>query len=112
MVMSSLTFKSALQDFRNARQQAALQEIIGRLTGRSTKLLSYDDVAKKLKLNTRSDRGVQPIRVNAIVGSVGRYTDFTRTFLPRQKEDEQRWARVKTVTATSRDGIPPIEVYK
>ncbi len=110
MTLQPLTFKSALQDFRNARSQGALQEIIGRLTGRSTRLLSYDEVAGKLKLGSRSDRGVQSIRLEAIVGSVGRYTDFTRTFLPRQKEDEQRWARVKTVT--QRDGVPPIEVYK
>jgi hypothetical protein len=29
------------------------------------------------------------------VGSVGRYSDFTRTFLPRVQSDEQRWAKVK-----------------
>ena len=110
MAFTELRFKTALVDFRNARQQAALQEIIGRLTGRSTKLLSYEEVAKKLKLTSRSDRGVQSIPIHAIVGSVGRYTDFTRTFLPRQKEDEQRWARVKA--ATDGEGMPPIEVYK
>ncbi len=110
MAFTTPGFKTALQDFREAHQQAALQEIIGRLTGRSTRLLSYDEVAKKLKLNSRSDRGVQTILVNAIVGSVGRYTDFTRTFLPRQKQDGQRWARVKAVTL--KEGIPPIEVYK
>ena len=110
MAFLSINFQSALQDFRKARQQAALQEIIGRLTGRSTRLLSYDEVAKKLKLTSRSDRGVQPIPVSAIVGSVGRYTDFTRTFLPRQREDAQRWARVKA--ASHKDGLPPIDVYK
>jgi nucleotide-binding universal stress UspA family protein len=110
MAFTSLSFKTALQDFRNARQQAALQEIIGWLTGRRTQLLSFDEVAKKLRLTSRSDRGVQPIPVNAIIGSVGRYTDFTRTFLPRQKEDEQRWARVKAVT--DKEGIQAIDVYK
>lgn len=111
MASNSLGFKMAIQDFRNARQQAALQEIFGRLTGRSTQLLDYDEVAKKLKLTSRADRGVRPIPLQAIVGSVGRYTDFTRTFLPRQKEDEQRWARVKTVVA-GKEAVPPIEVYK
>jgi nucleotide-binding universal stress UspA family protein len=110
MPSEQLAFQTALRDFRDAHQQAALQEIIGRLTGRSTRLLSYDEVAKKLKLAGRTDRGVQQIPVKAIVGSVGRYTDFTRTFLPRQQDDEQRWARVKTVI--DKGGMPPIDVYK
>jgi nucleotide-binding universal stress UspA family protein len=106
-------YRSALQDFRAARQQAALQDVLARLTGRSTRLLSYDEVAHLLKLGPRSDRGIRQIPIEAIVGSVGRYTDFTRTFLPRQDADQQRWARVKAATGGSQGaGIPPIDVYK
>ena len=50
--------------------------------------------------------------MDAIVGSVGRYTDFTRTFLPRNSNDQQRWANVKAVFMESGAGLPPIEVYK
>ena len=73
---------SAIEDFHQARQRASIQEVIARFTGRSNQLLSYDDVAQKLRLNTRTERGIQNIPLAAIVGSVGRYTDFTRTFLP------------------------------
>jgi nucleotide-binding universal stress UspA family protein len=100
----------AINDFRSARQRAALQDVIGRITGRSNRLLSYEEVAQKLKLSARADRGIRQIPVRAIVGSVGRYTDFTRTFLPRQREDEQRWARLKA--AVSPGQFPPIDVYK
>lgn len=103
-------YQSALYDFRQAHQRAAVQEIVGRLTGKSTRLLSYEEVASKLKLSARSDRGIHQIPVNAIVGSVGRYTDFSRTFLPRDAQDEQRWARVKTAFAGT--PFPPIDVYK
>jgi nucleotide-binding universal stress UspA family protein len=103
----------ALQDFHAAQLRGKLQGVLARITGRSNQLLSYEEVADKLKLQGRSDKGVQMIPVNAIVGSVGRYTDFTRTFLPRRTEDRQRWAGVKAAT---RDpigpGLPPIEVYK
>jgi nucleotide-binding universal stress UspA family protein len=105
-----IDLKTAIRDFREARQRAALQEVIGRLTGRSTQLLSYEEVAQKLKLSVRADRGIRSIPIRSIVGSVGRYTDFTRTFLPLQQEDEQRWARVKTAVSTV--SFPPIEVYK
>src|SRR5262249_54752575 len=53
------------------------------------------------------------IPVNAIVGSVGRYTDFTRSFLPRNESDQTRWARVKlAIDDPGGTGVPPIDVYK
>ena len=101
----------AVHDFQEARQRAALQEILARLTGKSNQLLSYEDVAEKLKLRARIERGVQMIPLDAIVGSVGRYAEFTRTFLPRHDEDQQRWVSVKTAMDSGM-GWPPIEVYK
>src|SRR5215216_3403942 len=104
-------FRLAVQDFQSARQRASIQEILARITGKSTQLLSYDEVAEKLKLRGRSERGLKNIPLDAIVGSVGRYTDFTRTFLPRRVGDQQRWARVKAAMEEG-VGLPPIEVYK
>jgi nucleotide-binding universal stress UspA family protein len=102
---------SAIEDFRKARSQAAMKEILARFRGESTTLLPFDEVRKKLRLQSGVERGLQDIPVDAIVGSVGRYTDFTRDFLPRQDVDEYRWARVLQAT-TSLAGVPPIEVYK
>lgn len=106
-----LSLSSAVEDFRSARRQAGLEEILARLSGRSTDLLSYEDVRKKLKLRSSSARGLHDIPLEHIVGSVGRYTDFTRSFLPRRSSDEERWARVKVATIDSA-GLPPIEVYQ
>lgn len=111
MSMLPGSFHNAVQDFHSARQRASIQEVLARITGKSTKLLSYDDVAEKLKLRARSDRGVQNVPLDAIVGSVSRYTDFTRTFLPRRDDDRERWARVKSAMETG-GGVPPIDVYK
>ncbi len=108
---SSLGFYPAVQDFRRARRQAALERIVARLTGKSADLLSYEDVRRKLKVRSRAMRGLEEIPLDAVVGSVGRYTDFTRSFLPRQDSDEGRWARVKSA-ATGSSGLPPIEVYQ
>src|SRR5512147_1618593 len=88
----------AIHDFQSAHLRAKLQGVLARVTGRSNELLSYEDVASKLKLQGRSDKGIRSIPVDAIIGSVGRYTDFTRTFLPRRAEDQQRWANVKAMT--------------
>jgi len=113
MTDNPLNYRDALQDFNDARRKAAMQEVLARLTGKSNELLSYEEVAKKLKLNVRTERGVHEIPVKAIVGSVGRYTEFTRSFLPRKNKDQERWARVKTVIDDPWGaGLPPIEVYK
>src|SRR5215468_11427004 len=104
---SNYEFHAAIQDFQSARQRAGMEEVLARISGKSNELLSYDEVAQKLHLRGRSDAGIKSIPVDAIVGSVGRYTDFTRTFLPRSNEDQERWARVKA--AFMLQALPPIE---
>ena len=101
----------AIQDFRSARWQGILEQMLAQLTGRSAELLAYDDVRTKLKATETAPRVLREIPLDAIVGSVGRYTDFTRSFLPRSGDDEERWVRVR-VKMEELSGLPPIEVYQ
>jgi nucleotide-binding universal stress UspA family protein len=113
MFSNSRKYYSAVQDFHDARRKASIQEILARLAGKSSELLSYEEVAEKLKLNVRTERGVHDIPLKAIIGSVGRYTEFSRNFLPLKNGDQQRWARVKAaVDDPESSGLPPIEVYQ
>lgn len=105
------TRATALEDFLQARRQANLQSLLARMSGRSIDLLNYEDVRRALKVTTRVDRGLQEIELDAIIGSVGRYTDFTRTFLPRSDSSKERWATVRQI-ATDGEGWPPIAVYQ
>lgn len=109
--MTQRGYLAALEDFRRVRRQAALEQVLGRLTGRSDQLLSYEDVRRQVGAQGAIERGLHEIPLDAIVGSVGRYGDFTRTFLPRSDSMQERWARVKTV-ATDMTGWPPIDVFK
>jgi len=104
-------YHAALNDFERARRQAALQQTLARLRGESSALLKYDEIRKQLKVTGISEQGIQEIPLDAIVGSVGRSSDYTRDFMPVQDSDEQRWARVKTAFL-SMTGVPPIEVYQ
>ena len=104
-------YEIAVQDFKRARREAALQQLLSRVNGRSNELLAYDQIIEKLKVVDSVGRGLQEIPLDAIVGSVGRYQDFTRTFLPKKDSDEGRWAGVKTAVLDMR-GWPPIDVYK
>ena len=106
-----MSLSSAINDFNEAQRKASIKTILSRITGKSTDLLSYDEVLKRFRIQGQTDRGRKDIPLDKIVGSVGRYADFTADFLPRKNANAQRWARVKMATEKL-EGLPPIEVYK
>ncbi len=106
-----MNYSNAIEDFRRARQQAVLKEILVHITGTSTRLLSFDEVRQSLKAQNSSERGLMEIPIESIIGSVNRYTDFTRDFLPTENVQPERWARVD-MALTAQAGVPPIDVYK
>lgn len=103
--------QTAVRDFDRARKQAAIRQFFARVRGQSYELLSYDAVHDQLGASGAVQRGVQEISLDSIVGSVGRYQDFTRDFLPKRDSDEERWVGVKTAVDQMK-GMPPIEVYQ
>jgi len=102
---------AAVQDFRRARARATLDEILARLTGRPPNLLAYDEVREHLRGKARSERRLEQIPLDAITGSVGRYVDFTRSFLPREDRDEARWIEARE-ELTNPGPVRPIRVYR
>jgi nucleotide-binding universal stress UspA family protein len=109
--MGSEMLSSAINDFHRARNRAVIKELVARFTGENVNLLSFDEVRKKLNAQASASRGLQDIPLEAIVGSVNRYDDFTRDFLPRKNVEAQRWARVE-LAYHGLTGLDPIEVYK
>jgi nucleotide-binding universal stress UspA family protein len=107
----SIGITRALQDFHSARQKAILQEIVARFTGGSTELLSFDEVRQKLKAQVVPKKVLKEIPLNAIIGSVNRYQDFSRDFLPGKNITEERWANIELANYGMK-GLPPIEVYQ
>ncbi len=108
---NELQYRIARDDFRRARRQAVLNEITARIRGKPVDLLPFEEVRKTLKASGEESQGLQTIPLKAIVGSVGRYTDFTRDFLPRRDTTVSRWVRVKTAIRNS-GVLRPIQVYK
>lgn len=104
-------YSSAINDFHRARDRAFLHSIMERITGESTELLSYDEVRHRLKAVGTSQVVLKDIPLSAIVGSVGRYSDFTRDFLPKKDSIASRWTNIRTA-AVGLSGLPPIEVYQ
>lgn len=107
----STYYTEGINVFQNARRQAFIQEMMGLLRGQSAELLSFDDIKARLRLREESYKGLQNVPVDQIVGSVGRYRDFTSNFLPRGSTSRDRWSRVYA-QVNSLEGTPPVELYK
>jgi hypothetical protein len=80
--------------------------------GRTPELLSFEAVQSALKLRQQIEsRQPTIIPLDKVIGSVGRYRDFTREFLPKEAVSQNRWQAVD-VAMQSPTGLPPIEVYQ
>jgi hypothetical protein len=101
----------ARERFRRQVNQAQVGDLLSLITGSDTDLISYHEVANRLRARQQIEMGTQMIPLDRIVGSVGRYRDFTRTFLPRASVNEERWTRLDAAM-NSMEGWPPIEVFK
>ena len=81
------------------------------MTRRSNELLPFDTVRTHLPTAAQQYRGAQEVPLSKIVGSVGRYRDFDRAFLPRQNNTKQRWLSIGRARYQDVD-LPPVELYK
>jgi hypothetical protein len=101
----------ARDDFNHARFKAFMNSVWAVLAGQPNTLLSFDEIKEKLHVGGPIYRGVKTVPVEQIVGSLNRYQDFDRVFLPTQSETADRWQRVNL--AFYKDiSLPPVLLYK
>jgi hypothetical protein len=98
-------------DFAHARFKAFWNRILSFLGGQPTTLLSYDEVKEKLRIGGPIYRGVRTVEVKKIVGSLNRYHQFDRAFLPLEDQIANRWQSIDR--AFYQDiNLPPVVLYK
>ncbi len=98
-------------DYNRARFRAFLNKVWAVVSGQPTNLLSYDEIKEKLRIGGPIYRGLHTVRIDQIAGSLNRYHQFDRAFLPVQDETAERWQRVDR--AFYEDiGLPPVVLYK
>lgn len=98
-------------EFQSALHRGRLQAFIRRSIGRPYRLVPFETAKRKLNLVSRVKRGRQEIRLEQIVGSVGKHELFSRSLLPLCSRLEARWKNIYTLMQSPR-GLPPIEVYQ
>jgi hypothetical protein len=101
----------AQDDFERAYRRGFWRKLSTWLTGERNELLPFDTVRARLPFQGQHYIGLQQVKIEQIVGSVGRYRDFDRAFLPRQERTRGRWINVDS--AHYDDIIlPPVDLFK
>jgi hypothetical protein len=98
-------------DFSRARFKAFINRIRSIVSGQPITLLSYDEVKAKLHIGGPIYRGVKTVRVDQIVGSLNRYHQFDRAFLPVEDQIASRWQNIDRAFYKE-ISLPPILLYK
>ena len=98
-------------DFDRARRRAFLADLAAILRRRPNWLISYTEVERELPIQGQIYRGMRTIPLAAVRGSVDRYHDFDRNFLPKQTFTRARWESVDRAGLADIP-LPAIEVYQ
>ena len=100
-------------DFEDIYTRGFFRKIVAMLTGHTKGfyLLSYEEVSQKMHCHDESYSGIHSVPVSAIVGSVGRFKDFDREFLPLRRQSKERWRRIDQAFL---DGVnlPAVQLYR
>jgi hypothetical protein len=109
--MSDNISEQARSDFQKALFKAFMNRVWASLSGQPTTLLSYDEIKEKLHIGGPIYRGVQTVRVDQIAGSLNRYHEFDRVFLPASEKLADRWQSVNRAFYQE-ISLPPVVLYK
>jgi hypothetical protein len=110
--MQSETKLEAQRQWTKARSKAFWADLRANLERKNVNLLDFNDISQRLRLKNAIYRGIQHVPLDRIVGSVGRYHDFTSSFLPTSDRMRDRWQRVARLTLDPNRSLPPIEALK
>ena len=101
-------------DFVRARWRSSFRRLRTRLlNGRALdRLPCFDDARRRLGARGGVYRGLRVVRSTDVVGSVGRCSEFDRSFLPARASTEPRWKRVDRLFHLGKDEFPPVILYK
>jgi hypothetical protein len=110
--MLEYNFKQAADlRFDHARRKAFWNAILTLLTGRDDHLVSWDRARQVLHVQGQSPLKFVTVPLDRIIGTVGRYEDFDRAFLPTHDSLFRRWLGIDQAYEAG-IALPPIQLYQ
>jgi len=101
----------ANQDFERAVSKGFWRKVLTWFTRENNDLLPFDEVREKIKIQGQHYIGMREIPIDRIIGSVGRYQEFNRIFMPIQSRTRDRWVNIDKAHYEEIP-LPPVDLYK
>ena len=99
------------KDFVRARHRALAGWLAAFFRRECWDMLSFDEVKKSERATGGLSLGRRDVEVSRIVGSVGRYRQFDRGFMPKKGSLQGKWKRVDRAFVRGEE-LPPVSLYK
>jgi nucleotide-binding universal stress UspA family protein len=107
----TLRYTNALDHFRSARQRAGLEHLLARLAQGVTEPESAESLPAPAVLSAEPERPVEQVPLAQIVGTVSRFSDYTRRFNPLLDPEAVRLGKI-TTAVHNLAGFPPVDLYR
>jgi hypothetical protein len=101
----------ASDDFERAFWKGFWRKVVSHITGQKIELLPFGEAREHVPLRGQHYIGLRQVPIDQIVGSMGRYRDFDRAFLPGKKRAKDRWMSIDKAHHQEIN-LPPVELYK
>ena len=103
--------RQAEHHFQKARQQARRERFFAWLYGKDVpNLIPFEKISAEIQDMGEAEPELRQIPLERVMGSIGRYEEFTRHFLPLKDSLRERWVGV--AVKAQEGGWPPIQVYQ
>ncbi len=81
------------------------------MSKRESILADFSTIEKNLPTYTLKNKGIIAIPIDKIIGSLGRYLDFSETLLPKRSDGSSRYEHIKNLMEKGVN-LAPIQVYQ
>lgn len=98
-------------DFERAWWRALFGRLVAWVRGDEASLRAFHEVRKARRADNRVHLGRRVVEVSRIDGSVGRWRDFDRSFMPVRSSAGARWKRVALAFHKGVE-LPPVTLSK
>ncbi len=101
----------AQDNFNRAKSRARISSVLNAFAPDRQRLLSLDEVRDIIKPRSEAYRGIRQVPIDRIVGSEGRYNDFSKAFLPKKEMLRGRWESIDMAHADNVN-LPAVRLYE
>jgi hypothetical protein len=104
-------YNLALSQFRMTLFRGKVSRLRKKVLRRRERLYELDLMKQTLSVRGSCYSGIRVVRIDAIIGSEGRSTDFDIDFHPMGEEARDRWVNMAIVHLT-RIPLPPVQLIR